>query len=309
MGAVDLPACADHVSCLLFSPCVFLPAPTTAAALLDLTDPNEPDQLAKLRALVNAHWRGDAMRKALRKVQNSHENATYLRSNEWVQYWLDECDRVLAEGYLPTSEDMLKLRRPTNGEQVLQFTMRKQAFELVDLGGQTHEMKSWAHHMEQDIAGVVFMLSLADFDKRDTHGHWASAWSRASSTDEVRSTNRLEEGLQVLNDILRSTPALQVLPLVIMLNKVDLFEDRIKRGKKFHRYFDACPREFGRNALKARQWLVKEVSAPTDNRFFSAPHGKMTCFSTCATDSSQAEKMIDNVFDAVLMNNMETLGI
>ena len=249
------------------------------------------------------------MRKAIGKVKNSHENVTFLRSNEWVLHWIDECDRVLAPDYVPSADDLLKLRRPTSGEQILRFHMRGQAFELVDLGGQTHEMKTWAYHMEQNISGVIFMLSLADFDKRDTHGHWASAWSSLSSTGEAQSMNRLQEGLQVLNDILRSTPALQVLPLVIMLNKVDLFEDRIKRGKKFHRYFDACPREFGRNALKARQWLVKEVSAPTDNRFFSAPHGKMTCFSTCATDSSQAEKMIDNVFDAVLMSNMETLGI
>ena len=32
-------------------------------------------------------------------------------------------------------------------------------------------------------------------------------------------------------------------------------------GKKFHRYFDACPRELGKNATKARQWLAKEISA------------------------------------------------
>ena len=120
--------------------------------------------------------------------------------------------------------------------------------------------------------------------------------------------NRLQEGLLVLNDILRSTPTLQGLPLVVMLNKRDLFEARMAEGKKFHRYFDACPREIGKNATKSRQWLATEISKPKDNAFFSAPHGKMSCFATCATDSSQAKTMIDNMFDAVLMSNMEQSG-
>ena len=283
----------------------FLPA----TGLLDITDPNEPGQLAALLRIVKDHWRSKAMRKAIGKVKNSHENVTFLRSNEWVQHWIDECDRVLAPDYVPSADDLLKLRRPTSGEQILRFHMRGQAFELVDLGGQTHEMKTWAYHMEQNISGVIFMLSLADFDKRDTHGHWASAWSSLSSTGEAQSMSRLQEGLQVLNDILRSTPALQNLPLVIMLNKKDLFEDAIARGQKFHRFFSECPREYGRKHARARQWLAQEIVKEKKNMFFDAPHGKMSCFSTCATDSSQATKMIDNVFDAVLMSNMEQSGL
>ena len=131
------------------------------AELLDLTDPNDADQLPKLLAEVNAHWKTDDVRKALQRVQSSHDNVSFLRSNEWIQHWIDASDRVLAPDFVPTDEDMLKLRRSTSGAQVLRFTMRGQPFELIDLGGQTHEMKSWAYHMEQDIAGVIFLLSLA----------------------------------------------------------------------------------------------------------------------------------------------------
>ena len=131
---------------------------------MDITDPNEPAQLVVLQSIVRVYWSGKAVRKALKKVQHSHENVTFLRSNEWIQHWIDEADRVLAPEYVPTADDLLKLRRPTSGEQVLRFRMRGQPFELVDLGGQTHEMKTWAYHMEQNLSGIVFMLSLADFD-------------------------------------------------------------------------------------------------------------------------------------------------
>ena len=39
-----------------------------------------------------------------------------------------------------------------------------------------------------------------------------------------------------------------------------------------------------------------------------APHGPLTCFTSCATDIDQAKDMVDKVFDAVLQGNMEDAG-
>ena len=99
--------------------------------------------------------RSNAVAQALLEVKAGSDNVSYLSSNEWLQFWLDNAERVLAPGYVPTSEDMLKLRRPTAGMAELPFTVNlhdtDMDFVLVDVGGQTHEMKTWGHELEKPV--------------------------------------------------------------------------------------------------------------------------------------------------------------
>ena len=65
---------------------------------------------------------------------------------------------------------MLKLRRPTSGAVELDFTMTDAGgggggdmdFVLVDVGGQTHERKTWEGQLQMEgLCGVIFLCSLA----------------------------------------------------------------------------------------------------------------------------------------------------
>ena len=100
------------------------------------------------------------------------------------------------------------------------------------------------------------------------------------------------------------------LPLVVMLNKRDLFEARLK-GKsegKFHHYVKSCPRDVAKKGFKdVRNWLLREV-LETDT-FVTAPHGALSCFLSCATDVDQAKDLIDKVFDAVMLQNVDETGL
>ena len=54
-------------------------------------------------------------------------------------------------------------------------------------------------------------------------------------------------------------------------------------------------------------WLANQLEG--SKTFISAPHGQMTCFVTCATDTTMAQSMIDQTFDAVLANQLDAQGI
>ena len=194
-------------------------------ALMDIQDIQLASNQQKLHQLIKKYWQTNGVRKALKHVKIGKHHEAYLSSNEWLQYWIDEADRVLKAGFVPTNDDMLKLRRPTSGVQELHFTMRGEDFVLVDVGGQTHEMKTWEQELEKDIGGLVFMVSLADFDRVGKH-----------------TTSRLIEGIAVLEDVLQQSAALQKLPLVCMMNKVDLFEERMASGATFHSFIPECPK-------------------------------------------------------------------
>ena len=118
-------------------------------ALNKLFDATTPEGCATLLNIVQTYWRGEHVKKALVGVACSGESSKVLGGSEWTQYWIDECDRVLVPGYAPTTEDMLKLRRPTNAKQEVAFTMKGGVtgargapdldFVLIDMGGQSHE--------------------------------------------------------------------------------------------------------------------------------------------------------------------------
>ena len=267
-------------------------------ALLDMTDVEAPEQLATLRELVVAHWRTDGVAAVLEALRTSSDSAAYLGSNEWIQFWLDEAGRVLSPGYVPTDEDMLKLRRPTSGAMELPFTMGGSDFVLVDVGGQTHEMRTWMHELDKNVQGVIMFVSLADFDKTGGAA-LGSALGDRSAGGKTQKPSELAAGFCMLNEVLLATPALEKIPIVVVLNKMDLFDQRIRsKASKFYKFFADCPKDVARKPKAARLWLADRITNHSD--FFPAPHAEMACFCTCATDTSMAETMIDNVINAVL---------
>ena len=284
------------------------------------------DERAALLALIRAHWQGDAVRDALERLRHDADHDGWLRSNEWLQWWLDEAARVLGPNYEATPDDMLRLRRPTSGAHELPFTMagpdgRDHDFVLVDMGGQVHEMKTWAAELEKpSVGGAVFMCSLADFDRTPANNSWASSWSvmRRDTHQDLNSTddklrarpNLLEHALRMLNGTLAGCPALQRVPLVVMLNKSDLFDDRIASGaSKFYKYFPRCPKKVARKPCKARTWLAKQVEAPTErNAYLTSPHSQqVSCFATCAIHTDQAQVMVERIMASILSGAVSVL--
>lgn len=262
------------------------------------------EALAKLLGLIERYWQTASVRKTIKFLQASGRSfhgrsiEAYLSGNEWIQYWITNAARILDPGYVPTDDDMLKLRRPTTGTQELYFTMEEMpgagnlggSFCLVDVGGQMHEMKTWDDELEKNVTGIIFMVNLASFNHAG-----------------IRTPSRLTDAFTILDDLLRKSEDLQELPLVIMLNKVDLFRDRLNDGAVFREHVPDCPRHIGNAEKNIVAWLIEQLS--TTSTFISAPHAQISCFATCATDRKMAQTTITNVVSAIIRTSLSAAGL
>ena len=203
-----------------------------------------------------------------------------VANNEWLEFWLDEAERILGPNYEPTPADMLKLRRATDGAQEIAFEVDDVPVVLIDVGGQASQRKFWDLEIEKGVGGMIFMVALSDYDKKED------------------GENKLRAAFALLNETLRSNDgALSKVPVCLMMNKVDLFQKKIKRKPKFYRYIKQCPKKHT-SVDDILEWLECELIE--GDSIVKAAHAKLEAFPTCAADTQMAEKMVRKTFNAIL---------
>lgn len=128
-----------------------------------------------------------------------------------LDYIVEHLERFAKEDVVPTNEDILRsrLRTTTNGQ--LNFEYEKRRFEITDCGGQKNARKQWASAVENPSA-VVYFAALSDYDipvLGDTK------------------LMKLEESLNIFAEIVVSEE-FKSTNFILMLNKFDLFEQKLK---------------------------------------------------------------------------------
>lgn len=106
---------------------------------------------------------------------------------------------------------------------------------MVDVGGQRGERKKWIHCFD-DVTAVMFICSLSEYDE---------------VLQEDRRRNRMKEALQLFGGLTKMDFFRDV-PLLLFLNKVDLFKQKITQvdlGQFFPSY------KGGRNYEQAIEFI------------------------------------------------------
>ena len=159
-------------------------------------------------AAVEALWAsGDAGLQAAfasRRAFDGHDNAPYFFAR---------ATELARAGYLPTEDDMLRARVRTRGTVEGEFNVGEQRLHVIDVGGQRNEREKWVKHFE-DVRAVVFVASLAEYDL-------------AAADDPSR--NRLVEALGLFHWA-ANHPSFRRAAMVLVLNKRDVFEEKIRAG-------------------------------------------------------------------------------
>lgn len=99
-----------------------------------------------------------------------------------------EIDRVAAVNYLPTEQDILRVRVPTTGIIEYPFDLEEIRFRycpktrndevskillalsytahlrMVDVGGQRSERRKWIHCFE-NVTSIIFLVALSEYDQ------------------------------------------------------------------------------------------------------------------------------------------------
>ncbi|KAK6632504.1 hypothetical protein RUM43_013271 [Polyplax serrata] len=199
--------------------------------------------------------------------------------------YLMEIDRVAASNYLPTEQDILRVRVPTTGIIEYPFDLEEIRFRMVDVGGQRSERRKWIHCFE-NVTSIIFLVALSEYDQ---------------ILFESENENRMEESKALFKTII-TYPWFQHSSVILFLNKKDLLEEKIM----YSHLVDYFPEYDGpqRDAIAAREFILRMfVDLNPDSEKIIYSHF------TCATDTENIRFVFAAVKDTILQSNLKEYNL
>ncbi|XP_076648628.1 G protein alpha q subunit isoform X1 [Halictus rubicundus] len=192
-------------------------------------------------------------------IEQCYDRRREYQLTDSAKYYLMEIDRVAAPDYLPTEQDILRVRVPTTGIIEYPFDLAEIRFRMVDVGGQRSERRKWIHCFE-NVTSIIFLVALSEYDQ---------------ILFESENENRMEESKALFKTII-TYPWFQHSSVILFLNKKDLLEEKIMHSH----LVDYFPEYDGPklDSVPAREFILKVYLS-------SNPDPDRMCYShfTCAT--------------------------
>ena len=156
---------------------------------------------------ISTLWADEGMKKCFEMRSN-------FQISDSAKHYFDSLDRIRAEGYIPSVDDVLRVRVPTTGIAEYKFQMRKPpkevVFRMVDVGRQRSERRKWIHYFE-GFTAIIFLTAISEYDE---------------VLAEDISQNRVRENLALFKNII-TYPWFKDSAIIVFLNKTDLFMEKI----------------------------------------------------------------------------------
>jgi len=209
------------------------------------------------------------------KVKSKYSGTSELQVNDSASYYFDSIDRIAADNYVPTEQDILRSRARTTGITEIQYNVQDVVFRMVDVGGQRSERKKWINCF-QDVTALIFCVAMSEYDLK---------------LYEDETVNRMHESIMLFEEIC-NCQWFSDTAIILFLNKSDIFNEKIERidlNVCFPEYTGGCDAKKGTLFLKD-----KFISL---NRTKSKP---IYCHITCATNTDNISYVFAAVRDIVL---------
>lgn len=224
--------------------------------------------------------------KAIKNVWHDHGvQYCFDRRREYqiadnAKYYLSDLDRITAPEYIPTLQDLLRVRASTTGIIEYHFDLSKVIFRMVDVGGQRSERRKWIHCFE-NVTSIIFLAALSEYDQMLL---------------ESENDNRLKESLALFQTIL-SFSWFQESSTILFLNKTDLLEEKIS-DSHLATYFPAYTGPNG--DAEAAKKFIRQM-------YVNLHRGRekpLYAHYTCATDTNNIKKVFKDVKDTLFRDNL-----
>ncbi|TKS84685.1 Guanine nucleotide-binding protein subunit alpha-14 [Collichthys lucidus] len=242
----------------------------------------EADQVSTLDA-----WQADAIKRVWNDhgVQRCYDRRREFQLSDSAKYYLSDLNRITAPSYIPTLQDILRVRVPTTGIIEYPFDLQKVIFRMVDVGGQRSERRKWIHCFE-NVTSIIFLAALSEYDQ---------------VLYESEKDNRLSESLALFKTIL-SYKWFQESSTILFLNKTDLLEEKITQSD-LATYFPAYtgPRCDSESAKKFILQMYKDQHGDRQKPLY-------THF-TCATDTENIRVVFRAVKDTLFVDNLHNFNL
>uniref|UniRef100_A0A6B2L945 Uncharacterized protein n=1 Tax=Arcella intermedia TaxID=1963864 RepID=A0A6B2L945_9EUKA len=219
-------------------------------------------------------WEDETIKEAF---ENRSELCIQIPST--AGYFFENAQRISAEDYQPTTEDIFRAKLKTTGISEITFKTEGVEITIVDVGGQRSERRKWLHCFD-DVTSVIYLAALDEYNMK---------------LEEDNQTNRLDESLRLFGEMTFSQffkPA----SWILFLNKSDIFKEKIIKYP-LSNYFKECEPNLSYN--NSLEFIKKKYEEQFKGK------GLYTHV-TCAIDTTSCEKVFRAVKDTILMNALES---
>ncbi|KAG2415250.1 guanine nucleotide-binding protein alpha-3 subunit [Aspergillus terreus] len=210
-----------------------------------------------------------------------HQNEFYLMDS--APYFFDEAKRIASPDYIPNVNDVLRARTKTTGIYESRFTMGQLSIHMFDVGGQRSERKKWIHCFE-NVTSIIFCVALSEYDQ---------------VLLENSNQNRMMESLVLFDSVVNSRWFMRT-SIILFLNKVDLFRQKLPRSPLSNYFPDYSGGNDVNRAAKYLLWRFNQVNRAHLNLY---PH------LTQATDTTNIRLVFAAVKETILQNALKDSGI
>lgn len=218
-------------------------------------------------------------------IQACYDRRREYQLTDSAKYYLTDIDRIASPDYLPTQQDILRVRVPTTGIIEYPFDLDSIVFRMVDVGGQRSERRKWIHCFE-NVTSIIFLVALSEYDQ---------------ILFESDNENRMEESKALFKTII-TYPWFQNSSVILFLNKKDLLEEKIM----YSNLTDYFPDYDGpkKDPIHAREFILKmfvDLNPDSDKIIYS--------HFTCATDTENIRFVFAAVKDTILQLNLKEYNL
>ncbi len=140
-----------------------------------------------------------------------------------IEYFLDKIDDICCDNYLPTFEDSVRISQRSIGCASVKFVpfidgYGEYEFEVLDVAGSRLERRKWWQpNVISDVCVIIYVVAIPEYNQ---------------VLFEDNQTNRLIESLNlfktVMNQLTGNINILKDIFVIVLFNKYDLFEQKIK---------------------------------------------------------------------------------
>jgi len=218
-------------------------------------------------------------------IQECYERRREYQLSDSTKYYLNDMNRIQDPDYLPTQQDILRVRIPTTGIIEYPFDLDQIMFRMVDVGGQRSERRKWIHCFE-NVTSIMFLVALSEYDQ---------------VLVEAGNENRMEESKALFRTII-TYPWFHNSSVILFLNKIDILAEKILTSDLVDYFpeYDGPPK----SAIDAREFILSMfIELNPDQEKIVYGHF------TCATDTENIRFVFAAVRDTILQSNLKEYNL
>jgi guanine nucleotide-binding protein subunit alpha, other len=191
----------------------------------------------------------------------------------------------------------------TTGITETVFDLGNLTYRMFDVGGQRSERKKWIHVFD-NVQVVLFLVAISGYDQALVEDRTGVSVSSSDLLDPLTSCqNQMHEALMLFDSIADSR-YFQKSALILFLNKIDLFREKLSSGMSpISKYF---PDYHGgsTDVLAAQEFFAEKFRRCVRTR---QPNKEVYVHYTNATDTDLLKKTMDSVQDMIVQRNLNML--